>query len=358
MLDPNRFAVPCASGAWILLVLACAQSRESRQVEADKPPALDGTEWIVTSLNGQRPFAGSNITLSFEGGTISGYDGCNWYGGSYAASDTTLEFGPAESTQRKCVTPAGVMLQEGRYHETLREVTTVRMAGDQLAMANRAGDTVLLLVRRVRAAMNPDDLIGTSWQLRSVNDTVEQHAPITLTLTSDQISGFAGCRRYTGTYKARGDEIRIPGIRMTATECARGDSALLREGRFTTDLSEASHYLLGGDSLVIITAPARRLVFTAASARSSAAQLAGDWEKEEQTLPPIHLRLWLDGDSLRARLRLSGSESFGVARFDGRALRIDLSGRAEPLLGELIATNELELRLTRGARGYLLRRKG
>jgi len=355
MLDQKRFPGACVSRAWILFVLACAQPRESRRVELEKPPALDGTRWIVTSLNGDRPIAGSNITLSFEGGTISGYDGCNWYGSSYSASDTTLELGPAESTQRKCETPAGVMLQEGKYHEILREVTAVHMAGDRLAMANRAGDTVLLLAPRIRAAMNPDDLIGTSWQLRSVNDTIEKYAPITLTLMSDQISGFAGCRGYAGTYQARGDEIRILSVAMTATECAHGEAALLREGRFTTDLSEASHYVLGGDSLVIVTAPARRLVFTAAAAGSGAAQVTGDWEKEEQTLPPIHLRLWIDGDTLRARLRLSGSEAFGIASFDGRALRLELSGRPEPLTAQLVATNELELGL--GSRTYRLRRK-
>jgi heat shock protein HslJ len=355
MLDSKRSAAACAPGAWILLLLACAQPRESRRSEPEKPPVLDGTEWIVTSLNGLRPITGSNITLSFEGGTISGYGGCNWYGSSYSASDTTLQFGGAESTQRKCEMPAGVMLQETKYHETLREVTTVHMAGDQLAMANRAGETLLLLAPRTRAAMNPDDLIGTFWQLRSIDDTIETRAPLTLSLTADQIGGFAGCRGYTGTYRARGDEIRILSLGMTATDCGRGDSALLREGRFTTDLSEASHYVLGGDSLVIVTAPGRRLVFTPLAAARHAAQVTGEWEKEEQTLPPIHLRLWVERDTLRARLRLSGSESFGIASFDGRALRLDLSGRARPLEAELVAPNELELRL--GARGYRLRRR-
>jgi hypothetical protein len=85
-------------------------------------------------------------------------------------------------------------------------------------------------------------------------------------------------------------------------------------------------------------------------------EMTGDWEKQEQTLPPIHLRLWLERDTLRARLRLSGSESTGTATVDGRELRLDLSGRAEGLTGTLISANELELRFGRGGRAYRLRK--
>src|SRR5688572_28199449 len=86
-------------------------------------------------------------------------------------------------------------------------------------------------------------------------------------------------------------------------------------------------------------------------------QVTGDWEKEEQTLPPIHLRLWLERDTLRARLRLSGSESFGTGTFDGRMLRLDLADRAQPLRGELLSVDELELRFTGSADAYRLLRK-
>lgn len=92
-------------------------------------------------------------------------------------------------------------------------------------------------------------------------------------------------------------------------------------------------------------------------AAPDAEQLTGDWEKEEQTLPPIHLRLWLERDTLRARLRLSGSESFGTGTFDGRTLRLELSGRAGPIVAELISANEFELRFADGTAAYRLKRK-
>jgi hypothetical protein len=109
----------------------------------------------------------------------------------------------------------------------------------------------------------------------------------------------------------------------------------------------------------------RRLLWAAAAATIIACRLSaspareeiiGEWEKQEQTLPPIHLSLWLERDTLRARLRLSGSESIGTARLAGRELRLDLSGRAEQLTGTLVSANELELRFARAGEGYRLRK--
>jgi hypothetical protein len=80
------------------------------------------------------------------------------------------------------------------------------------------------------------------------------------------------------------------------------------------------------------------------SASPGVEDITGDWEKQEQTLPPIHLSLWLERDTLRARLRLSGSDLTGTARLTGRELRLDLSGRAEQITGTLVSASELELR--------------
>ena len=353
MLDQR--GVVRTGSLYVLFVLACTQPGESPIQRTVDAQALEGTDWIVASLNGGSPVQGSNITMNFERGTVGGYAGCNWYGSSYSISDTTVQFGPAERTARGCVSPAGVSEQEERYLETLGRVTTIRMINDRLAMADRAGTTVLLLAPRRRFAMNPADLVGTSWQLRAVNDTIQSDSAITLMIPREQeISGFAGCRRFTGTYEARGDEIRITSISMAATECAQGQAALLREGRFTTNLSEASYFRLGADSLELVTAPGHRLMFTRASPRAE--DITGDWEKLENTLPPIQLRLWVERDTLRARLRLSGSESIGTATIVGRELRLTLAGRTEQLTGELVSPNELELHFPRPS-SYRLRRR-
>jgi hypothetical protein len=73
--------------------------------------------------------------------------------------------------------------------------------------------------------------------------------------------------------------------------------------------------------------------------------IAGDWQKLEKSMPPIDLTLTRTGSDLRARLRLSGRESFGTATLDGTHLRIKLDDQMEPLTGELLSNVELTLKL-------------
>ncbi|HVE80061.1 MAG TPA: META domain-containing protein [Gemmatimonadaceae bacterium] len=352
----GRAAVRWAAATWILSTLACGRSREvPREAEAAGRVTLDGTEWVVASLGGRPRLDGSNVTLTFAGETAGGYGGCNWYGGRYTVSGASVQIGEIESTARACGSPPGVGQQEERFYRTLRQVASYRVIDGRLEMLSRTSEVLLVLTPRARAAMDPAQLVGTRWRLRSVNDTLQgPDSPITLDLAAAGIGGFAGCRGYSGTYQARGDAINVTSIAMAATECDKGDAALLREGRFTTDLSEASHYRLSTDSLVIVTAPGHRLVFAAVPRLD---QVVGDWEKPEETLPPIALTLRRDGDAMRARLRLSGSESSGRAVLEGTVLRLDLEGRPRQITGELVSLTELRLLLDPAAAPYRLVKK-
>ena len=73
--------------------------------------------------------------------------------------------------------------------------------------------------------------------------------------------------------------------------------------------------------------------------------IAGDWLKLEKSMPPVNLTFTRTGSDLRARLRLSGRESFGTATLDGTHLRIKLDDQDEPLLGELLSNVELTLKI-------------
>ena len=86
-------------------------------------------------------------------------------------------------------------------------------------------------------------------------------------------------------------------------------------------------------------------------------EIAGDWQKEEQTLPPISLELTRRGEVLHARLRLSGTESIGTAVLDGATLRVQLPGRDAPLIGTLVSPTELDFRLDPARPPYRLRKQ-
>lgn len=72
------------------------------------------------------------------------------------------------------------------------------------------------------------------------------------------------------------------------------------------------------------------------------ADIVGQWTKVEKSLPPIDLLLSRDGDIVRARLRLSGSESNGTATVDGAQVTLHFPDRGD-LVGKFISESELEL---------------
>jgi hypothetical protein len=100
------------------------------------------------------------------------------------------------------------------------------------------------------------------------------------------------------------------------------------------------------------------LLALAASCASPApptpAGLVGEWARVEDALPPIHLTVVDEGQTLGARLRLSGRDARGTATLDGSRLQLSLDGGASQIDGELISDSELRLRF--GPRVYTLRR--
>lgn len=114
---------------------------------AEKALRLVGTSWVLMSLDGIPPVAGTEITASF--GTdrrVSGSAGCNRYTGAYETGGPSIEVGPLASTRMHCPNP-GVMEQEQRYLVTLEASVLVAIEGDQLLLADAGGTRELLFSR-------------------------------------------------------------------------------------------------------------------------------------------------------------------------------------------------------------------
>ena len=267
----SRFApaLRCGTIVWALLTMACSAPQDptdDRAAALATLETLDGTEWELSTLEGRPLVAGSRVTLRFTGETAGGYGGCNWYGGRYTAAGASLQIGSVMSTERACAASA-MMAQEQRYYSVLGRVAAYGVAeGNRLELLDRSNRVLAALTARARQPMDPAALVGTRWRLHQVDGAPATASPApTLGFTATGISGYAGCRDYTGTYEARGDELRVTSIRMVSTDCPAGDAALLREGDFTTYLSETSNYHLSGDSLELLTFSGHRVLFLAQS---------------------------------------------------------------------------------------------
>lgn len=255
--------------AWLALVavvgIGCAPEPPATSPGAGAEPSiaaakrLAGTEWNLVALDGQPTLPGHAITLAFAPDRLGGYAGCNWYGAQWTASGDRLQIGQAEATARACADP-GPMTQESLYLARLAGTPTFRILDDRLVIEPAGPGQRLEFARRIPAAMDPAQLVGTRWRLRE-SDTPAGAPPIRIAFASDHITGFAGCRDFEATYSARGDAISTPTLAMATTECAADAAVHEREGQFTTDLGEAAHYAIAGDTLTLTTDGGRVLEF-------------------------------------------------------------------------------------------------
>ena len=118
--------------ALAVLLIGCGQ--------AGAPTSLEGTSWVLTSLNGSSPIAGSEITLAFQGGQGTGSAGCNSYFGSYTVEGADkLTFSAIASTEMACLEPEGLMEQETEYLDTLRAATGFRLSDGKLEIPSAGG---------------------------------------------------------------------------------------------------------------------------------------------------------------------------------------------------------------------------
>lgn len=184
-------------------------------------PALAGPGWTLISLRGRDLLEDTQITLNFlqreYRGGVNGYASCNWYGGPFTeASGGRLNIVEISATALGC--GEELLGQEETYIRTIVDVVAYRTTSERLEMENAAGETSLVFIRKPEYPTDPADLIGTEWQLSSINEKPADGQ--TLAFHSEHVlSGTAGCRDYVATYSAEGDNIWFLSVSMATTHC-------------------------------------------------------------------------------------------------------------------------------------------
>lgn len=218
-----------------------------------KDDLLNGTGWILASLNGQPALEKVNVTLSFEEGNLGGSDGCNSFGGSYAASGATLSVGKEiVSTMMACEEP--IMEQASAFIAALTQTASFSMEGEQLTLADANGQTLATLTRQSR------ELSGTAWQVTGYNDgrqavvSVLNGSELTLAFNADgTLNGSAGCNDYSSTYTVDGTTIQIAPPVATKMACSEPQGVMEQETQFLLALESAATFRMDGDLLELRT---------------------------------------------------------------------------------------------------------
>lgn len=228
-------------------------------VEPTAAPApsfdLAGTNWVLSTLNGNAPLAGSTLTLRFGvDSSASGTDGCNRFTTSFTQDGANLTINPAAGTMMMCPEPEGVMEQAAAYTAALAATTNFSANQNQLALL--AGNQIVATF-----AADVQDLSGTDWNVTMVNNGREavvgviEGTEITILFGADgELSGSAGCNQYIGSYTVDGSSIQVGQLGSTMRFCAEPEGAMEQEQAFLAALQSAATFSIEGDTLQMRTA--------------------------------------------------------------------------------------------------------
>jgi len=98
----------------IMGLIACSESTSIASIE--------NVTWLLESY--------SAVNATFNGGTISGYAGCNWYSGNYELKGNNLSIKELRSTERWCGEQINKLEQE--YLSALRDAESYEIEGGKL----------------------------------------------------------------------------------------------------------------------------------------------------------------------------------------------------------------------------------
>ncbi len=184
--------------------------------------SLNGKSFVSTAVTGQTLVPGSQITMSFDNGTLRASAGCNSIGGAYTITNSILDGGENfSSTLMGCDT--ALMAQDEWLAGFLGAAPSLSLDGDVLTMTAK-GSTITL---SPSAEVPTRPVVGTSWTLETITDAQTASSvptgvePPTLRIDADgQAAIFAGCNTGSADVVVNDSTLSFGPIRLTKMTCS------------------------------------------------------------------------------------------------------------------------------------------
>ena len=191
---------------------------------------------------------GRDVDAHFAGDRVSGFGGCNAYGGTAAISGSTIKISDVFSTQMACEGDGSTV--ETAYLANLANAATFTATADALTIFDSSGKSILVYAA---GAANP---IEGFWNVTGYNNGNEAvTSPIAgTTLTANftaggEVGGSAGCNDYSGTYKLDGTSLTVSQLVTTRKAC---DQAIMdQETQFLTALQTPTTVETSGATITL-----------------------------------------------------------------------------------------------------------
>lgn len=107
---------------------------------------LDGTSWLLVSIEKADPLPGIAISATFDEGSVHGSSGCNTFGAAYQITRDAINIREIQSTLRACVDPDDAMEQEQHFLALLADSDSFQISDGQLRLMS-SGREMLAFVR-------------------------------------------------------------------------------------------------------------------------------------------------------------------------------------------------------------------
>ena len=241
--------MPTLSLRTALLLLAASLAGWTPVTANAAAPSLDGTAWILASLPGRTLVGRQPVTLRFEGGRVSGSDGCNRYSGPFVTRGDTLSITNAAASTMMACEPPELMEQAGEYAAALAAARSHRVVDGQLQLLGEGGKVLATFKAQSQ------QLAGTSWRAIGINNgrgavaSVVRGTTVTLAFDANgHASGSAGCNSFKAGYEANAPKLRFGAPAATRKMCA-GEGVMEQEAAFLAALESVDTMRFEGDRL-------------------------------------------------------------------------------------------------------------
>jgi heat shock protein HslJ len=236
------------SVAGLLVAVGCSSVSNSTRA-----PSLDGTAWVLASLQGLTLLPGQPPTIAFQGGRAVGSDGCNRFTTTYTAKESALTIDKGATTMMAC--PHERMQQADAFMAALSAARTYRIANGRLELLFPEG-TVLATFSK-----QSTELAGTSWRATGINNgkgavaSTVSGSTVTLRFGTDgTASGSAGCNNFTVPYAAKDGSLRFTGPTALTRKMCPQEGVMEQEQAFLAALESVATARVEGDRLELRTA--------------------------------------------------------------------------------------------------------
>ncbi|HKE57221.1 MAG TPA: META domain-containing protein [Pyrinomonadaceae bacterium] len=123
-----------------------ADGERALEATPEAGATLTGRTWNVTGFNNGgeavvSPITGTQLTLTFGNGRITGRSGCNTFSAPFTQQGDTIQIRSASTTRRRCM--GNVMTQERNFLRALRSAVRWSIQGGELDMHRGDGQRAL-----------------------------------------------------------------------------------------------------------------------------------------------------------------------------------------------------------------------